>query len=157
MDDRAMKRLAAAVRQRRGQLGLNQEQLADASGLGVQTIRQIEKERQRSARTTTLSALDVGLQWQEGSAQAIVDGDQPVVTPIWYLSELRKNHGGAPTLLSVPDDPEDEPPSDPGGYLTRKLDDVPIGEASADELLRAYAEKIARDNPNSPHNRPKKE
>jgi hypothetical protein len=70
-------RLAFFARQRRGQLRLTQEQASANCGLSKRTLMQIEA-GEASPSELTLGKLDVGLQWEPGSARTVLDGGEPV-------------------------------------------------------------------------------
>lgn len=72
------RRLAAYTRDRRGDLGLTQEELAAAGGPSTATLRLIEGARQPGYRPAILRALERALQWERGSVRAILDGGDPV-------------------------------------------------------------------------------
>jgi len=77
--ERDVKRLADAVTDRRGELGLTQEEFADQCGVSLPTIQRIEA-RRITPRATTLAGLDRGARWKQGSARATLAGGRP--TPI---------------------------------------------------------------------------
>lgn len=77
MDAPEWERLAAAVRQRREDLGgLSQAQVAHDAGLSVATWGKVENAKD-SVKPRTLRRIDVGLQWPPGTAQAILRGVNP--------------------------------------------------------------------------------
>lgn len=53
-------------------------QLAERTGLATQTLARLERGRSRSPSAATLGKLDVGLQWQPGTALDLFDGRVPV-------------------------------------------------------------------------------
>jgi hypothetical protein len=70
-------RLAAAVRDRRGELGLTQEQAAAAGGPSTATMRLIEGALQDSYTPATLRKLEGALHWKRGSVRDILSGGSP--------------------------------------------------------------------------------
>lgn len=86
--------LGQAVRSRRSQLDLTQQEVAQAGGPSDTTQTAIETESATSVRKETLRKLDKGLQWVPGSAQAAYDGGQP--TPLPGTAGSR-DHGAAST------------------------------------------------------------
>lgn len=72
-------RVAETVRVRRGELGLTQQQVAEAAGVDTATISSLERaERWPWARNRT--RIEGALGWQPGSLEAIGRGGQP--TPV---------------------------------------------------------------------------
>lgn len=72
------KRLAEAVRGRRHWLGLSQEGLADRGGPSHRVVRQIESGKPPTKPSdATLAKLERGLGWNQGTAQAILNGTAP--------------------------------------------------------------------------------
>lgn len=71
-------RLAQHVVSRRRELGyLRQIDLAKASTLGMRTLGSIETGERTQYNRSTLAALEQGLQWEPGSIDAVLDGDEP--------------------------------------------------------------------------------
>ena len=70
-------RLARAVRDRRLQLGLRQEDAASEAGVSVATWRKVESGKVESFTSRTLAMLDRGLQWEPGSARDVATGGEP--------------------------------------------------------------------------------
>ena len=74
--------LARAVRQRRAELRLSQEDVRRASGLSVTTIGKIERgDAQLTVQTATLRRLDLALQWPVGTCESWYEGRGGVITP----------------------------------------------------------------------------
>ena len=71
------KALAVAVRQRRDELGLTQEQVTERDGPSVATVRLIESAGRDRYQHFTLAALERALDWPKGRCRAILAG-QPV-------------------------------------------------------------------------------
>ncbi|WNM74304.1 immunity repressor [Gordonia phage Thimann] len=72
-------RFGRVVRARREQLGLNQDELP--SGPSTTTLTKIENGTPPAPVRATLRKLDVSLRWVDGSAQAVLDGGDPVPLP----------------------------------------------------------------------------
>lgn len=89
-------RLAQLARERREELGLHQQDVVDAAGTGLSlaVLSQLENGRNDNPRTSTLMALDRGLQWKAGSAKAILGGGDPV-TLVDDIREARTRLLGA--------------------------------------------------------------
>ncbi len=75
MTTEAMRELATAVVERRNQIGLTQEDLANRGGPSTATIRQVETAAQDSYRPRTLFALDASLNWEQGTALRLARGE----------------------------------------------------------------------------------
>ncbi|WP_280393139.1 helix-turn-helix domain-containing protein [Nocardia wallacei] len=73
--------LGQAVRSRRKQLDLTQQDVAQAGGPSDTTQTAIETESATSVRKETLRKLDAGLQWMPGSAEAAYHGGTPTPLP----------------------------------------------------------------------------
>lgn len=72
-------RLSRYVRERRQQLDLRQDEVDAAGGPSDTLVSQIERDEWHPTEryTSTLRKLDVGLQWQPGSARRILEGGEP--------------------------------------------------------------------------------
>jgi transcriptional regulator with XRE-family HTH domain len=72
------RRLGLAVRDRRGELGLSQEDFSRraGSGLSLKQLQRIERGMVRP-RAATLGALDRAAGWTSGSARRVLDGGEP--------------------------------------------------------------------------------
>lgn len=86
--------LADEVRLRRKQLRLTQPDVAERGGLSVATVRAVETNRAGRLTRRTRRALERALQWQDGSIDAVVEGDPPRV-------ENRAGTGSAPPAASA--------------------------------------------------------
>ncbi len=72
--------LARAIVARRVELGHTSRQtFVDASGLSARTVGDLETARRDSYARETLVRLERALGWASGSAQAVLDGDEPTV------------------------------------------------------------------------------
>lgn len=80
---RDVKRLAAAVIDRRGELGLTQSEFAKRCDVSVPTIQRVEA-AQIEPRAKTLARLDRGAEWESGSARRTLSGGKPTprATPV---------------------------------------------------------------------------
>ncbi|MGW7518793.1 helix-turn-helix domain-containing protein [Streptomyces sp. NPDC054796] len=94
----------------RDRRGLTQEQLAEAAGVSVDTVRKLEQNRRLTARMSTLNqlarALDVDVSALVGTPttfEAKADGDAPSVLA------LRQAVSPVSDLLGEDEDPEDPP------------------------------------------------
>lgn len=72
-------RLDQAMNRRRLELRLNWRELADAAGISYTALRAIRRGDYRPTELTA-RALDEALQWELGSVQAVLNGDEP--TPL---------------------------------------------------------------------------
>ena len=109
------RRLARLVRDRRGDLGLTQEEVTAAGGPSNSTVRLIEGARRDGYRPAILRSLERALQWERGSVAAVLGGGDP--TP---LTDEPTLPGGVPPVAAPGPDPMA----------------VRIGEAIAGELRR---------------------
>lgn len=73
-------RLAAKVKERRKELGLTQDDVVVIAGPGLSkpVLSLIENARQSGYKDRTLASLDRGLSWRIGSADAVLNGGDPV-------------------------------------------------------------------------------
>jgi transcriptional regulator with XRE-family HTH domain len=84
-------RLAQAVRARREQLDLSQLDVGQAGGPSNTTLTEIENGRVEKLSRTTARKLDVGLQWEPGSAKRAWEGGEPTpLRPTRDLEDLRR-------------------------------------------------------------------
>ena len=113
--DRDTVQVGALVADRRGVLGLTQKELADAAGVDVVTIYNVESGR-RWPQSKTRAAIEAALRWSPGD-----------------LTRLRR--GGEPTPLPIRVDIGDGITVDVGD------DEVTDPEALRRSLARALAEK----------------
>jgi transcriptional regulator with XRE-family HTH domain len=69
-------KLAETVRARRAELGLTQEQVAQAGAISVEWLRNIETQRRSPARLNPRKArgLELALEWESGSIDAVLAG-----------------------------------------------------------------------------------
>lgn len=70
--------VAAAVRRRRSELGLRQNELADRAAVDVSTLRNIEHVRRESYDPVTLAKVSRALGWETDAIDRILAGEEPV-------------------------------------------------------------------------------
>src|SRR5579859_6950920 len=73
-------RLAALMEERRMELGLTWEQVADAAGIRYETLRAV-RNRDGSIRPLTRRAIATALRWSPGSVDLILAGADPEPAP----------------------------------------------------------------------------
>lgn len=105
--------LARAVRQRRAELRLSQEEIRGATGLSVTTVGKIEKgDADLAVQRSTLRRLDVALEWTPSTCESWLAGRGGVVTAtsatdvaalVEELAPLvaAQLRGGPPSTVSV--------------------------------------------------------
>jgi transcriptional regulator with XRE-family HTH domain len=71
-------RVGRYIEDRRGFLGMSQKQLADAAGVDIKTIYNLESGR-RWPVATTRGAIEVALEWSPGDLTRIAEGGEPTV------------------------------------------------------------------------------
>jgi DNA-binding XRE family transcriptional regulator len=69
--------LGEKVQEHRKRLRLSKEEAARRAGVNVKTWTQVE--RGEVVRDTTYVGVEEALEWQSGSAEAVLDGNDPVV------------------------------------------------------------------------------
>jgi hypothetical protein len=103
-------RLSQLANDRRLELDLTWEQVAEAAGLTYETIRAARNDN-AEIRPLTRRAIAAALQWTPGSVDLILQGDDPV--PAGGPPPGPRAAAGAPRLAAVPDAaPLGEDPSD---------------------------------------------
>jgi transcriptional regulator with XRE-family HTH domain len=93
-------RAARAVEARRGELGLTQQQLADAAGVDIKTIGNLES-RGRWPIARTRAAIEQALGWQPGEMKRIADEAErspPARLRDGTREAIRKDLAGDPVL-----------------------------------------------------------
>lgn len=80
MTDKDWKRLADAVRQRRDELGMTQEEVAAAGGPSTATMRLLEGALGTSYRSRTFTQLERALAWTRGTVRHVLDGGDPLLS-----------------------------------------------------------------------------
>jgi len=91
--------LARTIERRRAELGLTQEQLAAASGLGLATISNLESGRQPAFSRRTLDRVGRALEWPDGWMSLIDEDDYPALELLSH--HPRRERGDS----SPPDEP----------------------------------------------------
>jgi hypothetical protein len=129
-----VRRLAAAVRERRSDLGYARGDLGNHGGPGVVTVGKIERGEIPSPQAGTLRKLDVSLQWNRGTAASFLSGSPSpgrAITPVADTDVVVTGSGegaGDQILLRVP----------PGLTPRQRERAKRLGEAS----VRAYLESL---------------
>lgn len=100
-----MRRLATAIYERMTELGLTQEDVAQAGGPSTTRLRQIDAIANRGGRVIgfkphTLRNLDTALRWEQGSASDVLAGGNP--RPLPGPAVLRGENGKQGTFVVVP-------------------------------------------------------
>lgn len=98
-------RLGQYVLARRDQLELSQYEVWQAGGPSNTTLSDIENGRMEKLNRTTARKLDVGLQWEPGSARRLFDGGEP--TPL--LPDVTPKHSAVLRKLIEEAEDIDEP------------------------------------------------
>jgi transcriptional regulator with XRE-family HTH domain len=93
-------RLGREVARRRGQLQLTQAELAQRGGFSVPTLNAIENNRAGRLSKRLRRALEQAIEWEPGSVDAVLDGQEPRVA-IARASGMRDELGGDPEKLAA--------------------------------------------------------
>lgn len=110
--------LGQAIKQRRAELGLTQQQVVTAGGasLSLATFTAIESGKRANVRMATLSAIDRALEWRPGTAWGYLFGTPPTDNPALLVDVMSTARAMSPgeksralsrllrALESVPDD-----------------------------------------------------
>lgn len=72
-------RLAGAIRERRAVLGLSRQQLADAAGVTLSTIKNLEGARRPTRLPSSMGAVEQALGWTAGSGREVLNGGEPTI------------------------------------------------------------------------------
>jgi DNA-binding Xre family transcriptional regulator len=157
------------IEERADELGMNLDDLAEASGLHPETIRRVRKGRARIA-VSTRRALEKALEWQPGSINAILAGGQPMPIeanePQAYMATTDGGlqlwlsvHGpeGQPQQMMIPLDLESVPglrglPDAERDAITHQMLGVMVGAGRAflEEQGRQRAAHNAEGDPTNP-------
>jgi transcriptional regulator with XRE-family HTH domain len=79
--DRDLKRLADAIKDARGKLGVTQDEFARrAANLSLPNLQRLEKAAVNNPQAKTLSALDEAAGWEPGSARGVLEYSRPPKT-----------------------------------------------------------------------------
>ncbi|MGH3443267.1 MAG: helix-turn-helix domain-containing protein [Nitriliruptorales bacterium] len=73
--------VAAAVRRRRGELGIQQNELAELAAVDVSTLRNIEHVRRTSYDPVTLAKVSRALGWETDGIDRVLAGEEPRERP----------------------------------------------------------------------------
>lgn len=81
-------RLGQAVRARRDELDMTQLDVASAGGPSNSTLTKLESGEADAVSPATLRKLDAGLDWQAGTARALLRGEAPVSAQMSSLEDF---------------------------------------------------------------------
>lgn len=129
MGGSAAERLRAAVLARRDQLKFSRRQVSLNGGPSEPTLLKIERGQGTDLGAATFRKLDIGLQWEAGSAARVVEGGTPTAAP-------RSAIAFAPEGLVVPVSAVAEVTE-----LVGHLQD--LADTNQDEALRALSERLS--------------
>lgn len=85
--------LAAAVRDRRAELGLTHDQVLNRGGPSGVTLTKIESARGAVPNASTLKKLDIALAWEQGSAKRLLTGGEATPVPVDEVQLQRLRDG----------------------------------------------------------------
>jgi hypothetical protein len=105
------RRLGDEMERRRIQLGLRWKQVAEDGGISYESIRAV-RHGDADLRELTKRGIDVGLRWEPGSVQIILDGGDPVPVP-------EPDEGAEPASPRIPWAESDEPGLDAYEFQVR--------------------------------------
>jgi DNA-binding XRE family transcriptional regulator len=117
--------LGTALRSRRKDLRLTQDELAEQAGVHVGTIKDYEAGKTYTRMPKSWSAIERAVNWAPGSAQAILQG-------------------GAPTVIAGPDGAYASP-QDPYQPLSDRLPVSVLDELSTGEIYAADIHDLSQD------------
>ena len=83
-------RAARAVAARRGELGMTQQELADAAGVDLKTIGNLER-RGRWPIARTRARIERALNWESGEMERLAAEPEPSIPPE-VLAVIRRNY-----------------------------------------------------------------
>lgn len=126
--DRCMEdwqRVASAVRRRRGEIGLTQDEAAELAGIGLSTWTNVESARGESYRPKTLVAICRALGWKSDSIERLLIGEPAEVAD--------GQTDGSPAVNELVRSALDraESQSDPYARLIRGLSRLDLGQVAA--------------------------
>lgn len=81
MSERVPKSLASGLVERRGELGLTQQQVADRAGLNIKQIQRLESGKVLRPQAATLRQLDMAYELPQGRARQLRDGEVFAAAP----------------------------------------------------------------------------
>jgi len=116
--------LASAIRQRRDQIGMTQQQVAENAAVSTMTVRNLEAARAYTRLPPSLGAVERALGWEHGSAQAVLAGGEPT---------LVRQPGPAPDIADAPTDADASAAASLEGIRTLPLS-VRVGLADGETL-----------------------
>lgn len=76
-----LRRLGEAARKRRTDMKQTQDEIARAGGLSPSSQTRLETGNVKRVSSATLDKIDDSLEWEPGSARAILDGGEPTPLP----------------------------------------------------------------------------
>lgn len=121
------RRLATAIKERRAELDLSQQDIAASGGPSVATQFQLESAAEKSYSDTTVKRLERALQWTPGSVLAIIAGRDP---------EVLANGSGEP---ATPDGSAAQPDQD------RWVSTMIVGDAIVEIRFEKESQMTARE------------
>jgi transcriptional regulator with XRE-family HTH domain len=119
MEPKNFERLGEAIRARRAQLGMTQQEVAQGGGPSDVTLSAIEQGTPRTYHQRTKMALERALRWRSGAVESILAGEDPAgwelpETPLaaenptevtsagmGFLALLDKHYGTDPDVAAV--------------------------------------------------------
>lgn len=110
----ARQRLADLMEDRRAELELRWQDVADAAKLSLKTLYSARQPDGGAISPLTQRRIEIGLRWEHGSVRRILEGGDPVPLPA----------AAVPVLRPVPDAPGDAG-ADAGALLARIAADYP--------------------------------
>jgi hypothetical protein len=145
----ARQRLATLMEDRRAQLGLRWQDVADAADLSLKTLYSARQPDGGTIAPLTQRKIETGLHWRHGSVKDILDGGEPeplpdASSPPWEESDLAR-------FTREADDPADDdafvmwPWSTPDARARRQIWRLKfLSPEERVNLLRALNEATAR-------------
>lgn len=130
------KRLGAAVRDARERRRLTQTELAEAVGVSLRTIGNVER-GETAPQLRHRAALEAALHWTAGSVRRVLEGGRPAVTEENSGREVQVNGG------SVGGHEKGREP-----YLSRR-EGPNLSDVSTDALLEEIAKRARSNNPDA--------
>lgn len=126
-------RVGFKVKQRRAELGLDQKQLVEGTGISVSVLQDIENGNRERYRELTIGRLERLLGWQPGSILAIAQGRD--ASPAQSLQDAADELAGALNVSGA-------------SYVARSPEEgVDLSSVSLDDLLEEVARRARGENP----------